>query len=94
MAADDVASAVGRIAVGPPRNEIIEVAGPERFRFDELIRRYLAARHDPREVVADPDAQYFGARLDERTLLPGDAAIIASTRFEDWFDQAMARSAR
>jgi uncharacterized protein YbjT (DUF2867 family) len=89
MAADDVASAVGQIAVGSPVNGTIEVAGPERFRFDELIRRYLAARHDPRDVVADQNARYFGARLDERTLLPGDDAMLASTHFEDWLDQAM-----
>jgi uncharacterized protein YbjT (DUF2867 family) len=89
MAADDVASAVGRIAVGSPINGTVEVAGPERFRFDELIRRYLAARHDRRDVIADPNAPYFGAPLAERTLLPGDDALLASTRFEDWFEQAM-----
>ena len=91
MAADDVASAVDRIAVGSPVKGTIEVAGPERFRFDELIRRYLAARHDRRNVVADPNARYFGALLAERTLLPGDDAMLASTRFEDWFDQAMTK---
>jgi uncharacterized protein YbjT (DUF2867 family) len=89
MAADDAASAVGRIAVGSPRNGIIEVAGPERFRFDELIRPYLSARHDPRDVVTNPNAWYFGARLGERTLLPGHDAMLASTRFEDWLDQAL-----
>jgi uncharacterized protein YbjT (DUF2867 family) len=60
MAADDVASAVGRIAGGAPVNGIIEIAGPEQFHLDELIRRGLAARKDPREVVADPDSRYFG----------------------------------
>src|SRR5262249_48827198 len=88
MAADDVASEIGRVAVGPALNGTIEVAGPEPFRFDELVRRYLTARRDPREVVADPDARYFGARLDERTLLPGEDAMLASTRFEDWLDRA------
>jgi uncharacterized protein YbjT (DUF2867 family) len=87
MAADDVAAAVGRTAVGPPVNGIVEVAGPEQFRLDELIRRGLEERDDPREVVADPDARYFGAKLDERTLVPGDGAAFAETRFEDWLNQ-------
>ena len=84
MAADDVASAVGRVAVGPPINGVVEVAGPEQFRLDGLIRLGLAAKRDPREVISDPEARYFGARLRERTLLPGADAILASTRFEDW----------
>ena len=88
IAADDVASAVGRIAAGYPVNGIVEVAGPQRFRLDELIRRDLRARHDPRDVIGDPDARYFGAKLGERTLLPGDDAILAETRFEDWSDRA------
>jgi uncharacterized protein YbjT (DUF2867 family) len=74
MAADDVAKACDRIAVGEPQNGTVEVAGPERFRFDELIRQGLAARNDPREVVVDPHARYFGAELGERSLVPvGDA---------------------
>jgi uncharacterized protein YbjT (DUF2867 family) len=84
MAADDVASAVGRVAVGPPINGVVEVAGPEQFRLDGLIRLGLAAKRDPREVISDPEARYFGARLRERTLLPGADATLASTRFEDW----------
>jgi len=68
-------------------NGIVEVAGPEQFRLDELIRRGLEERDDPREVVADPDARYFGAKLDERTLVPGDGAAFAETRFEDWLNQ-------
>jgi uncharacterized protein YbjT (DUF2867 family) len=70
-------------------NGIVEVAGPQRFRLDELIRRYLSARHDPREVVTDPDARYFGALLGEQTLLPGDDAILARTPFKDWLGQAV-----
>jgi uncharacterized protein YbjT (DUF2867 family) len=84
IAADDVASAVGRTAVGSPVNGTVEVAGPEQFRLDELIRRGLSARNDPREVVADPSARYFNAVLSERILLPGDDAVIFETRFEDW----------
>jgi uncharacterized protein YbjT (DUF2867 family) len=87
MAADDVASAVARAAVGAPLNGTIEVAGPEQFRFDELIRRGLGARNDPREVIADPHAGYFGATPSERTLVPGDDARLGETRFEDWLSQ-------
>src|SRR5712664_2215211 len=84
MAADDVASAVCRVAIGSPLNGIVEVAGPEQFRFDELIRRGLSARKDPREVIADPHARYFGTELSERSLVPGDDAQLGETRFEDW----------
>jgi len=84
MASDDVADAVARIAVGAPVNGIVEVAGPEQFRLDELIRQDLSARNDPRDVVADPQARYFGAVLSERTLVPGDDARLGETRFEDW----------
>ena len=87
MAADDVASAVGSTAVGTPLNGIVEVAGPERFRLDELVRRTLTARDDPREVVADPHARYFGATLTERALVAGDDARLGETRFEDWLRQ-------
>jgi uncharacterized protein YbjT (DUF2867 family) len=90
MAADDVASAVARTAVGQPINGVLEVAGPEQFRLDGLIRIGLAAKGDPREVISDPEARYFGARLHETTLLPGDGATIFSTRFEDWISQATA----
>ena len=87
MAADDVASAVGRIATGPPLNGMVEVAGPERFRLDELIRQGLRAQNDPREVIADPSARYSGAVVTERTLLPDDDARLGETRFEDWLSQ-------
>jgi uncharacterized protein YbjT (DUF2867 family) len=87
MAADDVAKAVERVAVGAPLNGTVEVAGPQQFRFDELIRQGLRARNDPREVVADPHARYFGAELGERSLVPGDGARLGETRFEDWLGQ-------
>jgi hypothetical protein len=63
---------------------IVEVAGPEQFRLDELIRRGLSARHDPRQVITDPQARYFGAELGERTLVPDGDALLAETRFDDW----------
>src|SRR5438477_8560340 len=84
MAADDVASAVGRIATGAPVNGAVEVGGPEKFRLDELVRQFLAARKDSREVVADPNASYYGVKLSERTLLPEDDAQLGETRFETW----------
>ncbi len=88
IAADDVASAVGRVAVGAPLNAVVEVAGPEQFRFDEIIRRALAARHDPRVVVADPEARYFGTQLEERSLIPGDDARIGETTLQTWLERA------
>jgi len=87
MAADDVAKAVGRIAVGAPVNGIVEVAGPEQVRLDELIREGLKARQDPREVVADPQSRYFGAMLSERTLVPADNARLGEIRFQEWLNQ-------
>ncbi len=84
MAADDVAKAVARVAVGTPLNGMVEVAGPEAFRFDELIREALRARNDSRSVVADPHAQYFGAALGERSLIPVDGARLGEIRFQEW----------
>jgi uncharacterized protein YbjT (DUF2867 family) len=84
IAADAVAGAVARTAVGEPINGTIEIAGPEQFGLDELIRKGLRFRGDPREVVADPQARYFGAVPGERTLLPGADALILDPRFEDW----------
>jgi len=88
MAADDVASGVARIAVGPPVNGIVEIAGPEQFRLDDLVRRRLAALNDPREVIADPKALYSGAKISEGTLLPGKNARLGETRFETWLTQS------
>jgi uncharacterized protein YbjT (DUF2867 family) len=84
MAADDVASTVAEAAMGAPVQGTVEVGGPQRFRLDELVRRTLGSRNDPREVIADPNARYFGARLSERTLLPADDARLGETRLEDW----------
>lgn len=87
MAAEDVASGVARVAVSPPINGTVEIAGPEPFRLDELVRRRLASLQDPREVVADPDARYAGAKLIERTLLPGTHARLGKMTFETWLTQ-------
>jgi uncharacterized protein YbjT (DUF2867 family) len=83
----DVASVVGRTAVGTPVNGVVEVAGPDAFRLDELVRKGLAAKNDPRTVVTDPHAPYSGVELTETTLLPGPDAYIAETHFTDWLAQ-------
>jgi uncharacterized protein YbjT (DUF2867 family) len=88
MAAEDVAAAVARVAVGAPLNGMVEIGGPEALRFDDFIRRGLGARHDPRQVVADPSARYFGAVLAERTLVPGDGAQLGETTFSDWLGRS------
>jgi uncharacterized protein YbjT (DUF2867 family) len=92
IAAEDVATAVARTAVGAPVNGIVEVAGPEQFPLDELIRQVLEARDDPRQVVTDPGARYYGINPGERTLLPGADAELAETRFRDWLAQHLARA--
>ena len=90
MAANDVASALARIAVGQPANGVVEIAGPEQFRLDELVRRRLTSLNDAREVVTDPDARYSGAKVSESTLLPGTNARLGETRFETWLTQSSA----
>jgi uncharacterized protein YbjT (DUF2867 family) len=84
MAADDVASGLARVAVSAPVNGTIEIAGPDQFRLDDLIRDVLRARSDPRTVITDAHARYFGIAPSERTLLPGSDARIGSLRLEDW----------
>ena len=84
MAAEDIASAMCRVALGSPLNGIVEIAGPAQFRLDELVRQDLAARKDPREVISDPQARYYGSQVSERTLVPGNDAQLGEARFEDW----------
>src|SRR5262249_16988412 len=93
MAADDVASGVARIAVGAPANGTVEIGGPEQFRLDELVRRRLAQLNDAREVIADPNARYSGAEVDELALLPGKDAGLGETRFETWAAQSAVKAA-
>jgi uncharacterized protein YbjT (DUF2867 family) len=88
MAADDVASAVGRVALGSPVNGTVEVGGPQKFHLDGLARQALAAWKDPREVVTDPHARYYGIAVKERTLVPEDDARLGETRFETWLTQS------
>ena len=91
IAAEDAATAVAEVAVGSPLNGMVEVAGPQRFRFDEFIREGLRARNDPRQVVVDPNARYYGAKLSELTLVASDEAHIGKIRFEDWLSPAMSQ---
>ena len=84
IAADDVAAVVADAALAEPANGIVEIAGPERAPFNELVARYLKAVGDPREVVGDPEARYFGALVEERSLVPLGGARLGPTRFEDW----------
>jgi uncharacterized protein YbjT (DUF2867 family) len=93
-AADDVAAALADIAGGAPVNCIVELAGPERFRRDELVRRFLSATNDPRDVVTDVHAPYYGLEVtDDRALIPGDNPRIGATRFADWLSRSTTRSA-
>ncbi|MGX9883376.1 SDR family oxidoreductase [Streptomyces sp. NPDC002276] len=84
IVSDDVAVAVARAAVGDPVGGVVEVAGPEAFQLEEFVRMGLSAQDDPRKIVTDPQATYWGAELEENTLLPGPDAHIAGTRFVDW----------
>jgi uncharacterized protein YbjT (DUF2867 family) len=84
IAADDVAAAVCEISQRAPADSVIEIAGPEQFYLDEFIRDGLKAKSDPRTVVEDPEARYFGAELQERTLVPDNAVHLGELRFEDW----------
>ena len=87
IAADDVAAALADVAVAPPVNGTVEVAGPEPIPLDELVRQFLAAKGDRREVIADVHARYFGAAIDDRSLTPGENPRLGRIRFEDWLNQ-------
>ncbi|MCY0992585.1 SDR family oxidoreductase [Nannocystis sp. ILAH1] len=90
IASDDVALAMADFTLGEPVGGIVEIAGPERVRLPDLVRRYLATSQDPREVVADPGARYFGARLEDDTLVPGSGPRLGTVTFEDWLARARA----
>jgi len=87
IAADDVAAALADLAVGTPLNGIVEIAGPDRFPLDELARKFLAARADSRQVIADVHARYFGSELNDRSLVAGDSSRIGPTRFQNWLSR-------
>lgn len=93
IAADDVAKAVARVTLSAPVNGIVEIAGPEQFRFDEFIRLGLSARRDPRVVIADPQAQYFGMAPGERSLVPDAGARPGEIRFKEWLGKSAPQAA-
>jgi uncharacterized protein YbjT (DUF2867 family) len=88
IASDDVAAALAQVVVDAPLNGMVELAGPERLPLDKLVRRFLSATRDPREVVADVHARYFGLELNDQSLTPGDNPRIGPTRFEDWLSRS------
>jgi uncharacterized protein YbjT (DUF2867 family) len=90
IAADDVAAIVADVALSAPRNGIVEIAGPERAPFNEIVARYLKAIDDPREVVRDPEARYFGGRVEERSLVPLGQARLGHIGFDEWFRRSKA----
>ena len=90
IAADDVAVIVADVALAAPRNGIVDIAGPERAPFDEIVARYLKAAGDPREVVSDPEALYFGGRVEERSLVPLGEARLGRIGFDEWLRRSQA----
>ena len=90
IAADDVAANVADVALAPPRNGIVEIAGPERAPFNEIVGRYLKAVGDPRQVVSDPEAPYYGSRIEERSLVPLGEARLGRIGFDEWLRRSQA----
>src|SRR5262252_1049336 len=90
IAADDVAANVADVAVAAPRNGIVEIAGPERAPFNEIVARYLKAVGDPRQVVRDPEAKYFGGRVEERSLVPLGEARLGHIGLDEWLRRSHA----
>jgi uncharacterized protein YbjT (DUF2867 family) len=90
IAADDVAAIVADVALATPRNGIVEIAGPERAPFNEFVARYLKVVGDPREVVSDPEARYYGGRVEERSLVPLGEARLGRIGFDEWFRRSRA----
>ena len=92
IAADDVAANVADVALAPPRNGIVEIAGPERAPFNEIVARYLKAVGDPREVVSDPEARYFGGRVEEKSLVPLGEARLGRIGLDEWLRRSQAKA--
>ena len=90
IAAEDVAATVADVALAAPRNGIVEIAGPERAPFNEIVARYLKAVRDPRVVVSDPEARYYGGRVEERSLVPLGEARLGRIAFDEWLRRSRA----
>ena len=91
IAADDVAAALAKIAVGDPLNGMVELAGPEAIPLDEVVRQFLKANRDPRTLVTDEQTRYFGIELNHRTLIPGENPLLGPTHFEAWLRKGVTR---
>jgi uncharacterized protein YbjT (DUF2867 family) len=85
---DDVVAALADIVLNPPKNATVEVAGPEKLRFDEVIRRVLGKNNDTRQVTTDIHARYFGTELNDQSLVPASNPRLGATRFESWLSRA------
>jgi len=94
IASDDVAAALADVALGEPQNGMVEVAGPEAIRMDELVQRFLNATHDARQVIPDPRALYFKTPVDDQSLTPGENARLGPTRFDDWLSRSISQTER
>ena len=92
IAADDVAAIVADVALAAPRGGVVEIAGPERAPFNEIVARYMKAIGDPREVVSDPEARYFGGRVKERSLVPLGEARLGRIGLDEWLRRSRARA--
>ncbi|QJE94246.1 SDR family oxidoreductase [Luteolibacter luteus] len=92
MSSDDLVAALAEIAIAPPQNGIVDVAGPEELHMDDFVRQFLTASGDERKVVTDAKAKYFGAVVDRHSLTPGKRALYGSTRFTDWLEHAMPKA--
>ncbi|MFL5246732.1 MAG: NmrA family transcriptional regulator, partial [Myxococcales bacterium] len=92
IAADDVAAIVADVALSAPRNGVVEIAGPERASFNEIVARYLKAVGDPRQVVSDPEARYWGGRVEERSLVPLGEARLGRIGLDEWLRRSQARA--
>ena len=90
IAADDVAALVADVALAPPRNGIVDIAGPDRAPFDEIVARYLKALGDPRQVVRDPEARYWGGRVEELSLVPLGEARLGRIGLDEWLRRSRA----
>jgi uncharacterized protein YbjT (DUF2867 family) len=93
IVSDDVAASLADVAMAEPLNDMVEVAGPEPIRMDDLVRRFLNANGDPRKVITDVRALYYGVEVNDQSLVPGDNARLGSTRFGEWLSRNVAQKA-